>query len=119
MIDFQKITAMHDIQTDEDVNFLKELIDTYINDLPGTVQEIAHFVEKEDCHKIKFLSHRLKGGSSTIGIDILTELTKKIEDSVSDSKVTEETRMLTVELLEAYESVIDELKLLKERHIQV
>jgi HPt (histidine-containing phosphotransfer) domain-containing protein len=119
MIDFQKITSMHDIQTDEDVNFLKELIDSYVSDLPGTIEEIAHYVEKEDFNKIKFLAHRLKGGSSTIGIDIISELTKKIEDSVSKDKVTEDTRMLTIELLELYESVIDELKHLKERYIHV
>lgn len=119
MIDYKKITSMHDIQTDEDVNFLKELIDTFISDLPGTVQEIVSFVEKEDCYKIKFIAHRLKGGSSTIGIDYLSELTRKIEESVSENKVTEKTRILTVELLEAYESIIDELKYLKERYIQV
>jgi len=119
MIDFQKIKSMHDIQTEEDVNFLKELIDTYLTDLPGTVQEIAFYVEKEDCSKIKFLAHRLKGGSATIGIDVLSELTKKIEESVAENNVTEETRMLTVELLESYESVIDELNHLKERYIQI
>jgi len=119
MIDFQKIKSMHDIQTEEDVNFLKELIDTYLTDLPGTVQEIAFYVEKEDCSKIKFLAHRLKGGSVTIGIDVLSELTKKIEESVAEDNVTEETRMLTVELLESYESVIDELNHLKERYIQI
>jgi HPt (histidine-containing phosphotransfer) domain-containing protein len=119
MIDFQKITSMHDIQTEEDINFLKELIDTYITDLPCTVQEIASYVEKEDCYKIKFLTHRLKGGSATIGIDVIADLTKKIEESVSKNKVNEETRILTLELLESYESVIDELKHLKERYIQV
>ena len=119
MIDFQKITSMHDIQTDEDVNFLKELIDTYIADLPGTVQEIASYVEKEDCYKIKFLVHRLKGGSVTIGIDVISELTKKIEESVSENKVTEETRIIMLTLMESYQSVIDELKYLKERYIQV
>ncbi len=119
MIDFQKITSMHDIQTDEDINFLKELIDIYIADLPRTVQEIASYVEKEDFYKIKFLAHRLKGGSSTIGVDVISELTKKIEDSVSENKVTGDTRMLTLELLESYEPVIEELKHLKERHIQV
>ncbi|OGU75393.1 MAG: hypothetical protein A2V93_08785 [Ignavibacteria bacterium RBG_16_34_14] len=119
MIDFQKITSMHDIQTEEDINFLKELIDTYITDLPCTVQEIASYVEKEDCYKIKFLAHRLKGGSATIGIDVIADITKKIEESVSKNKVNEETRILTLKLLESYESVIDELKYLKERYIQV
>jgi len=119
MIDFQKITSMHDIQSEEDVNFLKELIDTFAADLPGTVQEIALYVEKEDCYKIKFLAHRLKGGSMTIGIDAIAEITKKIEESVSGNKVTEDTRMLIVELLESYEPVIDELKHLKERYIHV
>jgi len=119
MIDYKKITSMHDIQTDEDVIFLKELIDTYINDLPATVQELASYVEKEDCEKIKFLAHRLKGGSATIGIEYMSALTKKIEESVSENKVTEKTRLLTVELLETYESVIDELKYLKERYIHV
>ncbi|RPI74013.1 MAG: response regulator, partial [Ignavibacteriales bacterium] len=91
MIDYKKITSMHDIQTDEDVNFLKELIDTYITDLPSTVQELASHVEKEDCNKIKFLAHRLKGGSATIGIDYMSEITRRIEDSVSEHKVTEKT----------------------------
>jgi HPt (histidine-containing phosphotransfer) domain-containing protein len=119
MIDYKKITSMHDVRTDEDVSFLKELLDTYINDLPGTIQEIASYVEKEDCQKIKFLAHRLKGGSSAIGIDYISELSKRIEESVSENKVTEKTRMLVVELLESYQSVIEELKYLKEKYIQV
>jgi len=49
----------------------------------------------------------------------MSEITRRIEESVSEHKVTEKTRLLTVELLEVYESVIDELKDLKERYIQV
>ncbi len=119
MIDFKKITALHDIQTDEDVNFLKELIDTYINDLPSAAQELASYVEKEDCKMIKFVAHKLKGGSVTVGIDVMTDLTRKIEESVNGNKVTEETRLLTVNLLEYCEPIVEELKYLKERYIQV
>ena len=119
MIDFEKITTLHDIQNEEDVSFIKELIDTYVAELPGTIQEIALYVEKEDCLKIKFLAHRLKGGSLTIGVDTIAELTKKLEESVTDNKVVEETRLLTVELLESYGSVIEELKYIKERYIHV
>jgi HPt (histidine-containing phosphotransfer) domain-containing protein len=110
---------MHDIQTSEDVNFLKELIDTYINDLPATVQELASYVEKEDHYKIKFIAHRLKGGSSTLGIDYVCELSGKIEESVSENAVTVYTRNLTIELLESFEIIIDELKYVKERYIQI
>jgi HPt (histidine-containing phosphotransfer) domain-containing protein len=119
MIDFQKITSLHYIQTEEDANFLKELIDTYIVDLPVISNDIASYVEKQDCKMIKFLAHRLKGGSVTIGIDVITDLAKKIEESIPGDKVTEETRMLTINLLEACETIIDELKYLKERYIQV
>jgi len=119
MIDFKKMTALHDIQTDEDVSFLKELIDTYINDLPLAAQELASYVEKEDCKMIKFVAHKLKGGSITVGVDAMTDLTKKIEESVKGNKVTEETRLLTFNLLEYCEPIVEELKYLKERYIQV
>jgi HPt (histidine-containing phosphotransfer) domain-containing protein len=119
MINYLKIKSMHDIQTDEDVKFFKDLIDTYIKDLPVTVQEIASYVEKGDCIKIRYFAHRLRGGSSTIGIDYLSELTNQIEESVSENEVTEKTRHLTIELLESFESVIDELTHLKERYIQI
>lgn len=119
MIDFGKIISMHNIQTEEDINFLRELIDTYIDNLPSAVQEIAEKVEKNDCYMIKFLTHRLKGGSLTVGIDSISNISKKIEESVTDNIVTEETRMLTIELLETFEEVIEELRILKERYISL
>lgn len=117
MINFQKIISLYNIQTDEDANFFKELIDTYITQLPEIVQNIAASVEKDDCNKVKFLSHRLKGSSITIGVDVMTNLCKEIEDSMSDEDITEKTRVLIINLLELYEPLIDELKHLKEKHI--
>lgn len=119
MIDYKKITTLHDIQSKEDAIFLKDLIDTYIIDLPTTVKDIVSFVERNDCEKTKFLTHRLKGSSLTIGVDVIADLSRKIEESVAGNKITEETRILVINLLEVCDRIASELKLLKEKYIQV
>lgn len=119
LVDFSKITSLHQIKSNEDVNFLIELVDTFSNDFPGTAQDIATAVEKEDYKRVKFLAHKLRGSSVTLGIGSLSDLIKSIEDSVVDNSVTEDTRILTVELIDSCDKIINELTAFKESLVQV
>jgi CheY-like chemotaxis protein len=118
LVNFDKITSMHGISSEEDANFLAELIDTFSKDMPSVIQEIADAVEKQDCKKVKFYAHKLKGSSVTLGITAISDMTKNIEKSVSGNKVTEETRMLTLELINSSDVIIRELNRFKEKLIR-
>jgi HPt (histidine-containing phosphotransfer) domain-containing protein len=117
LIDENKITSLHEISTDEDINFLVELLDTYENDLPGMVNEIRDALENGDSSQVQFLAHKLKGSSITIGIEFIADLSKRIELSVkTNGSIVNETKKLVEELIQTCEDVTKELDQIKSKY---
>ena len=114
LIDENKITSLHEISTEEDINFLIELLDAYQNDLPGIVNELKTAVEDEDKGQVQFLAHKLKGSSISIGVDFIADLSKRIELSVkTNNRIVDETNVLVEELVQRCEDITKELDQIK------
>lgn len=116
ILDENKITFIHDIQTADDVVFLIELLDIYIKDLPKVISNINSAVDNKEPEKLQFWSHRLKGSSLTLGIDLITNISITLEDAAKAKRFDDETTRLSLELIHNFEIIIGELEILKEKY---
>jgi PAS domain S-box-containing protein len=119
LIDEKNISFLCDIQTEQDVTFFIELLDIYIQDLPNIISHVNAAVDKRDSEQLRFWAHKLKGSSVTLGIDILTDISKTLENYGKENIFNEETVRLNGELIHNFEIVIIELEALKEKFSKV
>lgn len=64
---------------DGDLEFLKDMIQIFLNDTPKILEELKISIDEGDFEKIKFNSHSMKGGFLTLGITEAGELIREIE----------------------------------------
>jgi response regulator RpfG family c-di-GMP phosphodiesterase len=119
ILDENKITFINDIQTPDDVVFLLELLDIYIQDLPKVISNINSAVDKKDAAKLQFWSHRLKGSSLTLGIDLIFTISATLEESAKLNRFDDETTRLSGELIHNFEIIIRDLEILKEKYSNI
>jgi PAS domain S-box-containing protein len=119
IIDESKMTFLKDIQTQEDISFFVDLLDTYLNDLPNVINKIKQSVDEKDAASTKFFSHKLKGSSLTLGIDVLAELSSELEIAAKENKFDLKTYDVVNNLVKNFEHVIKELEMLKEKYIKI
>jgi PAS domain S-box-containing protein len=119
LIDENNISFLCDIQTEQDVVFFIELLDIYIQDLPNIISHVNTAVDKRDSEQLRFWAHKLKGSSVTLGIDVLTDISKTLENYGKENIFNEETFRLNGELIHNFEIVIVELEALKEKFSKV
>jgi len=113
----ENITFVNEIQTQEDVNFLIELFDIYIRELPVLISEITFSITKNDFEKLKFYSHKLKGSALTLGVESIANCCIDLDNAVISSQSSDEVNSVSMKLVKSVEKVIEELKLLRDKYI--
>ena len=72
-----------------DVDFQQELLETFMEDAPGFIEDIKIALVKQDHHTLKHKAHQLKGAAATVAIfplsDLAAQLEKKVEQEQLDS----------------------------------
>ena len=116
VINEQNISFVNEIQTQEDVNFLLELFDIYIRDLPIIMAEIAFSITKKDPDKLKFYTHKLKGSALTLGIETVANYCIDLDNAAASPLPNDEVDNVNAKLLKSIENVVDGLKILKEKY---
>ena len=116
IINEQNISFVNEIQTQEDVDFLLELFDIYIRDLPILMAEIAFAITKKDFEKLKFYTHKLKGSALTLGIESIANCCIDLDNAVAESSSNDEVNTVSSKLMSGIEKVVDELKALREKY---
>lgn len=116
LIDETKISFIRDIQTEDDIAFFVDLINIYLVELPITVSNIKAAADRQDAAKLNFYSHKLKGSSTTLGIDIITETAKELEAAAVRNDFSENTMALIDSLIAKIEILMKELNILKEKY---
>jgi HPt (histidine-containing phosphotransfer) domain-containing protein len=101
------------------VVFLLELLDIYIQDLPKVISNINSAVDKKDAVKLQFWSHRLKGSSLTLGIDLIFAISVTLEEAAKLNRFDDETTRLSSELIHNFEIIIRELEIIKEKYANI
>jgi HPt (histidine-containing phosphotransfer) domain-containing protein len=92
--------------------FIKELIDTFLDDAPKLVSEIKSALEAQDADSFRRAAHSLKSNAATFGAMRLAELAKELEMLGKENRLGDTGNKLTL-LNEAVKSASEELKGLK------
>ena len=77
-LDPQAIEDLRALNPD-DVSFLRELIQIYLDDSPKQIAEIEHSLAQGDAPRLTRAAHSLKGSSANFGAGQLRALCEKIE----------------------------------------
>jgi HPt (histidine-containing phosphotransfer) domain-containing protein len=70
-----------------DEEFMGELIDIYLEDMPRQLQALRAAVQNHDAAAAAATAHRLKGASGNMGADSLSALCNDVEVSSRDNKL--------------------------------
>lgn len=100
--------SMIDNYTNGDESFRKMFIEIIINELGKSKIEFESHLINENLEQINQLGHKIKGTAKTAGLNILADLTEKIEKSTSINSLLE--NQLIIQTKTEIELVINYLK---------
>jgi PAS domain S-box-containing protein len=115
IIDESKISFLQDIDSNEDAAFMIELLDVYINELPRTINLICNSIEDENAKELQFNAHKLKGSSLTLGMDVISDISIKLENAAKSGIFNDSVRNLGNELSQKVEIVEKELEIIRKK----
>lgn len=78
-LDAEVLAGLRALQSDDDPDMLRELIDIYITDATSTLQRLRAAVEHNDSESIHRMAHSLKGSSASLGALHLATLCRELE----------------------------------------
>ena len=116
IINENKITFLQDVQSNEDALFFIELLNVYIDELPKTVKNINSAIHENNSRDLLFNSHKLKGSSLTLGMDIISEISIKLENAAKAGIFNENVIRLGNELNKKVEIVGKELEIIRKKY---
>ncbi len=76
-VDMQAIDGLRELSPDAD--FLRELIEIYLQDTPQRIAELQDALNKKDIPVFTRAAHTIKGSSSNFGATKLTKLAHELE----------------------------------------
>lgn len=94
-----------------EAQFLQELIDTFLEDAPGMLQEMVDAAQEKDSERLRLVSHSLKTNSAQFGATALFELCREIELQAKEGQLA--TSKIEAARAE-FEGVSQELRNLRE-----
>ncbi|MGB5849284.1 MAG: response regulator, partial [Ignavibacteriaceae bacterium] len=116
IINVNNISFISEMRTSSDVNFLIELFDIYIRDLPIVVTKIDEAIKNNDFAKLKFYTHKLKGSALTLGLESIANFCAELEIAVANEILDDQLKNLNANLYEHINKVVEELKKLTEKY---
>ncbi len=116
IINESNITFINEIQTSADINFLIELFEIYIRDLPILVAEIDEAIKNNDFANLKFYTHKLKGSALTLGLEGISNFCFELEIAAANKILDDKVQDLHANLHDHIYKVVKELKKLKEKY---
>jgi HPt (histidine-containing phosphotransfer) domain-containing protein len=78
VIDPQAVAGLRDLNPD-DPNFLRELIDMFLDDIPQRIAEIEQALANQDASLLTRAAHTIKGSGSNFGAAGLTKVSLEME----------------------------------------
>jgi HPt (histidine-containing phosphotransfer) domain-containing protein len=65
--------------TDDDIGFVRELVETYLSDTPAQLEAMTAAVEADDAAALVRPAHTLKSSSATVGAMRLSSVARDLE----------------------------------------
>ena len=78
-IDMQAIDSLRELSPEPGGEFLRELIEIYLQDTPQRITEMEDALNKKDIPGFTRAAHTIKGSSSNFGATKLTKLAHELE----------------------------------------
>ncbi|MEO8398306.1 MAG: response regulator [Ignavibacteriaceae bacterium] len=119
IINEKKISFFAEVETKEDLFFYVEMMDIYIKELPKTILAMKKAIKAKDAKELRFLSHKLKGSSVTLSIDVITNLVDKLEAKAEEQIIDNEVFSLFEELEMKFLTVMDELNSIRKKYVYI
>ena len=116
IIDEDNISFLREISTVEDIDFLMELFDIYIRDLPVLISEINYAIDNKDFEKLKFFTHKLKGSALTLGVESIADYCLDLEEAARNMDIDDGVHQLNAKLQDHLIKIVEDLKLLKGKY---
>lgn len=95
--------------SDNNVEFIKEMVQTFVNSIPEVLQELEEGLAAKDWDRISRLAHKVKPTFTLIGLDDLKVSIVFIEVNAGKKTELEKVEKLTREFIEQCKIVIPEL----------
>lgn len=107
MINFEHLSMLKSILEKEKFSDLMHL---YHQDSQRLIQECKDALHKEEWQHLSESAHALKGSSANVGIDIIAEMAKKLEQAAKKPDYVECLTLLG-EITETQKDVLEQLTL--------
>jgi HPt (histidine-containing phosphotransfer) domain-containing protein len=78
IIDLQAVENLRELNPD-DPNFLRELVDLFLTDIPARITEIEQAIASQDASLLTRAAHTIKGSSGNFGALKLAKAASEIE----------------------------------------
>lgn len=102
MLDRTKLDQLLEILGD-DAEGVGEIIDTFLDDVPGTLEELQAGLDDDDARRVASAAHKIKGSASTLGAVTLAEICKDLEEAADDGDLASVAQRMD-ELEETWEA---------------
>jgi HPt (histidine-containing phosphotransfer) domain-containing protein len=106
VLDYQQGLA----RLDNDLNFYKEVLTTFLNDVPPRMQRLEQAIHNQDAAAVTLEAHTIKGSAENIGAVALGAAAKQLEIKGKDQQLD-----TAVDLLAALRKEFDMLAQLVEK----
>lgn len=93
-VDMKALDNIRALQPDEGPDLLAQVIELYLNDLPGQLQNLQQAAATFDASSVQKISHSLKSSSANLGAVKLVELFKDLEQQAKDHALKNTPRQL-------------------------
>ncbi|MGB0806613.1 MAG: Hpt domain-containing protein [Salibacteraceae bacterium] len=93
-----------------DTDFMKELVDTFIEYAPVDTGELKEFALKQNWEETSKKAHKLKSSIRTIGVTSLSDLILEIEIDAKELKEIELINKKIDQFSQTLDLVLDQLK---------
>lgn len=117
VIEESEFSFVNEIESQEDIFFLIELIDIYLNDAPKLFQEIDNALRNNDYDGLSFASHKLRGTSLTLGIKAPAEICQKLE--IAGKEKSPSVKDLVSQLADVLQKSFHDLELMKHKYQKI
>ena len=101
----------------DNVQLMKELIDIFLESVPGELKEMNALSSQQDWRGLKEKAHRIKANFKYVGVIQLFQLTDELERNAATVTKTDEIPSLIARLSTLVTQVMDELQIQREKLI--
>ncbi|MHA2429211.1 MAG: Hpt domain-containing protein [Candidatus Hermodarchaeia archaeon] len=98
-----------DLVATTDMEFVKELIDAYLDDSPVLINEMKTALQDNDAATFRRAAHTLKSSSASLGVLALSEISKELEQ-IGKAEILEQVDGKLDRLISIFEQAERELR---------